>query len=421
MSANQSKNSPAAPIVQQRLECGVELLAEPMPGYHTATLILRVRGGMSSEPADQLGLAYVVEQALDKGTRRRSDRELADAFDAIGAHQSVHTGRQTWALVASGLPEHLPRAIELLGDMAVDCVFPDSAVSTAVSLSRQELVGLEDSPRGLLRRRMALQAYGDGLGRHQLGRPEALDRIDADAARQLWQGVMRPDGLVVAVAGAFDFDATRDALEAAFGAIPAGKSAAADPKTSFDARTSHIAKSLDQTQIGISFPGVPYVHPEYAVERVIMAVLSGGMSARLFTELREKRGLVYWVGAWHEQPRGQGMVHLGAATTPQRCRQTYDALLAEIERLGDDLSEEELERAKTGIIAEETTSGAGPDSHAGELLVDHFHLGRVVPTEQKLEAVRAVTVADIQRYLASHSRDALSVVTVGKDPLVVDG
>ena len=115
------------------------------------------------------------------------------------------------------------------------------------------------------------------------------------------------------------------------------------------------------------------------------------------------------------------MVHLGAATTPQRCRQTYDAMLAEIERLGEDLSEEELERAKTGIIAEETTSGAGPDSHASELLVDHFHMGRVVPMEQKLEAVRAVTIADIQRYLQSHSRDALSIVTVGKDPLALDG
>ena len=275
MISNQSKSSSAASVIQHRLDCGVELLAESMRGYHTATLILRVRGGMSSEPPDRLGLAYVVEQTLDKGTRRHSNREIADAFDAIGAYQSVHTGRQTWALVASGLPEHLPRAIELLGDMAANCIFPEQAVSTAVSLSSQELVALEDSPRGLLRRQMALQAYGDELGRHQLGSPETLKRIDADAARQLWHSVMRPDGLVVAVAGAFDFDATRDALEAAFGAIPAGPSTAVDPSHSFHACTSHIAKPLDQTQIGISFPGVPYAHPDHPVERVMMAVLSG--------------------------------------------------------------------------------------------------------------------------------------------------
>jgi len=405
-------------ISQQRLKCGLELLTQPLAGYHTASVMLRVAGGMSSEPDDQLGLAYIVEQTIDKGTESFDARGLADAFDAIGVTHSVYTGRQSWAFVVSSLPEFVPRAVELLGELVCRPRFPQETVATAVSLSRQQLASLEDSPRGLLRREMALRAYGPVLGRHQLGRPETLAAITAEGTREYWSRRLQQGRIAVSVTGNCDLQQTKAALETAFAGLPQSPAPEAEGSVvSFTAGSSHVDKPLDQTQMGLSFAGVPYADADFAIEKVLLALLSGGMSSRLFAEVREKRGLVYWVGAWHEQPRRGGMVHIGAATTPQRCLQTYETLLGEVSRLGEDLTEDELVRAKMGLLSESVTAGASVQRHASEILVDHFHLGRAVPLEQKLAAVRAVTIDDIRGYLERHPRDSLSIVTVGREPL----
>ncbi|MBK8481014.1 MAG: insulinase family protein [Proteobacteria bacterium] len=407
----------SAAIEQRTLACGVDLLSEKMPGYHTATLIVRVNGGTAAEPPDHLGLAYVLEQAIDKGTARHGARALADAFDALGARYAVYTGRQSWVFIVSALPELLPAATRLVGELVVEPVFPDDAVKTAISLTRQQLSSLEDSPRALLRRQMAVQAFGPVLGRHPLGTAESLERVDAAAARELWRRVCRRGAVTAAVAGAYDDGALCAALEEGLAALSALPAEALDAGARFTAAVSHVPKDLEQTQIGISFPGVAYDDPAYPVEQVLLAVLSGGMSARLFSEVREKRGLVYWVSAWHEQPRHSGMVHVGAATTPQRCRETYETLLREVARLEHDLTEEELERAKTGLIADDVTSGASVQRRVGDLLVDHFHLGHARPAAQRLAAVRRVTLADVQGYLRRYPREALSIVTVGREPI----
>lgn len=404
-------------IAQLKVAGAIDFLAEPMPGFHTATFMMRIEGGLCSEPAAQLGLAYVIEQALDKGTAKRSARELADAFDAVGARMAVYTGRQGWVIVGSSLPEHLATTIGLIGEMVREPAFAEEAVQTAVALTLQELSGLEDSPRGLLRKQMAQQVYGPILGRHMLGEAETLARIDADSARELFAEMATRSAITAAVAGQIDVEEMRDAVGQAFGDLPLGERVRDRIVPDFRAESGHVEKDLEQTQIGISFAGVGYEDPSFATEKVMLGVLSGGMSARLFAEVREKLGLVYWVGAWHEQPRGLGMIHVGAATKPERCALTYETLLREIGRLGEDLSEEELERAKTGIVSETTTSGASVQQRANDLMVDHFHLGQAVPAEVKLDEVRRVTVNDIRRYLLEHPRDRLSVVTVGPEPL----
>lgn len=142
-------------------------------------------------------------------------------------------------------------------------------------------------------------------------------------------------------------------------------------------------------------------------------MLAGGMSARLFTEVREKQGLVYWVSAWHEHPRGAGMIFLGASTTPARCDKTHETLLREIDRLGEDLCDEELSRSKAGILVRSEMAGDVTRSRCGELIDDLFHFGRLMPRQEKIDRVRAVTLDDVRRYLAAHAREALCVVTLG--------
>jgi predicted Zn-dependent peptidase len=165
--------------------------------------------------------------------------------------------------------------------------------------------------------------------------------------------------------------------------------------------------------MGICFKGVPIDHEDHSIERVLLGALAGGMSARLFTEVREAQGLVYWVAAWHEHPRGSGMIFIGASTTPARCDKTYETLLREVERLGEDLDKDELGRAKAGLLVRSEMAADVTRSRCRELMDDLFHYGRPIPRQEKVDRIQAVTVDDVRRYLSAHPRDRIGVVTLG--------
>jgi predicted Zn-dependent peptidase len=141
------------------------------------------------------------------------------------------------------------------------------------------------------------------------------------------------------------------------------------------------------------------------------------MSGRLFTEVREKQGLVYWVGAWSEQPRGHGFIHLGASTTPTRCEQTYRTLLRELERVGEDLTEAEVVRARDGLVAQWETEDDLTRARASSLSDDLFHFGAPIGRAAKLARVRAVTLNGVRAYAQGLRRDERCVATLGSAAL----
>ncbi len=408
-------------LIHRHLSCGIEFAAEVLPGRPTAALEIRVLAGAAHDPADRLGLARLVEETLDKGTARRSGRELLDAFDAIGAQRSSATGRDTTAFGCVCLPEYLPQAIELHAEMLRTPTFPEEACRVAIELAVQELSAIEDDPQALTDKLMDRQAYGPFLGRHPLGEKETLQRIGRADIAEHWQATFSAGRLLVGVAGPVDPERIADCLEECFAGFgppsPNGREA---PPLVFSAVRTHHPKELAQEHIGICYPGVPVTHADYPVERVLIGVLAGGMSGRLFTEVREKQGLVYWVGAWHEHPRNAGMIHLGASSTPANADKTYRTLLREVDRLSDDLLESEVDRAIVGIAARTETRGDITRAHCSELVGDLFHYGYPVPMEEKIARVEAVTVDAVKRYLAAHPRDSLSVVTLGPRELAAD-
>ena len=181
----------------------------------------------------------------------------------------------------------------------------------------------------------------------------------------------------------------------------------------FTPHRHHRQKDLQQQYIGLTLPGAGREQADYPVERVLIGVLAGGMSGRLFTEVREKQGLVYWVGAWHEQPRGRGVIHLGASSTPDNCEKTYQTLLRELERIAEDLTNEETTRARNGLIAHLETEDDLTRARAGSLSDDLFHFSRPIGLEPKLQALRAVETSDVESCAKRLPRDQLCVATVG--------
>ncbi len=388
----------------------------PLAARRVAAVEVRVFTGYAHERAEHLGVAQVVEEAIDKGTVRRDGRALNDAFDEIGATHSSFAGRETIGFSSLVLPEYLERTIALHAEMIRTPTFPDDACAVAVELSRQSLAALQDDPGELAKKLLHTQAYGEPLGRHVLGEPATLERIGRGEIVEHWSHHFAAARMLVAVAGPVDPAAVADQLERAFegfGPPPAPGAAREAFPFVFRPGRSHHPKELEQEQIAICFPGASVTDPDFPVECVATAVLAGGMSGRLFTEVREKQGLVYWVGAWGDQPRVGGMVHLGASTTPQNVDRTYATLLREIARLGEDLTVEEVQRAIAGILTRRRTRGDVTRARAAELADDLFYYGRPVPTEEKVAWISAVTVERVREYLEAHPRDRLGVVTLG--------
>jgi len=396
----------------------VEFAAEVLPDRRTVALELRVLSGLADEPPHQLGLAHLVEETIDKGTQRRDGRALSDAFDALGAQRASWTGRECIGFTCVCLPPQLQPVLELFAEMLRTPTFPDEACRVAVELAAQDLKSLEDDPQELADKLLTRQAYGPWLGRHALGEASTLANIGAADIRKHWSTYFEAGRMQVAMAGPVDAERVMDSLERLFegfgGSSPAGR---ALYPVEFNPVHTHQHKELEQEQIGFCFPGVARTDPQFPVQQVLLAILSDGMSSRLFTEVREKLGLAYSVSAWHENPRGAGMIHLHASTTPERCDRTYATLLREVDRLGEDVTEAERLRAVNAIVARTETRGDITRAHGAELANDLFHFGRPVPLEEKLEAVRRVTIADLKRYLAEHPRDRLCVVTLGPKQL----
>ncbi len=397
------------------LDCGVEYSAVELPGRRTTSFQIRVLAGLVDEPPGLLGLARVVQETIGKGTEKRSARQLSDAFDQIGAQWSSGVGRESIVFRCSCLPEFAEEALALHAEMLRTPTFPEEFCRVAVELGLQELTALEDEPGELAHKLIAPHAFGELLGRHELGAAEMLRRVTRDDICAFWREHFAAAGLQVCIGGVTDVDRFAERVEGLFGGFGRGRGRAGPNghPLEFSPGAYHHEKELEQEHVLICWPGVSVRSPDYSAERVMLAVLGGGMSSRLFSEVREKQGLVYWVDAWAEHPRAGGMIFMGASTTPARCATTKETLLREVDRLAEDVTEEELERAKIGIIAKTQTHGDITRARLGELSGDLFQHGRPVPLEEKNAKVQAVTVQDIRRYLDEHPRDALCVLTLG--------
>lgn len=407
-------------IVHDALPSGIEYGVVHLPKRHVVSFQLRVLSGCCADPVDRLGLARMVEETLDKGTTRRTGQALSDAFDAIGAGRGSATGRETTTFTCTVLPEHLETAVALHAELLRTPTFPDDAVHANIDLAQQELIALEDDAQGLTDQIITRQTYGPVLGRHPLGTAETLGAITRDNLVENWSSHFQGGAMVLSVAGPIESLRVADIFQRHFDGFGSVTRNGRQPLgATFSPGNAHHHKDLEQEQISLCFPGVDATHDDFADQQVLLGVLSGGMSGRLFTEVREKRGLVYWVGAWQDLPRGLGTIFLGASTTPDRCDETFSTLLAEVDRLSLDLSQEEVDRAITGIVANRETRGDGTRARCSELANDLFFFGRPVPTEEKLAKVSRVTVDSIQRYLQEHPRDQLSVVTLGPRPLAL--
>jgi predicted Zn-dependent peptidase len=395
---------------------GLTLLAERMPGMQSAAMSLLVPAGSSTDPVDRSGSATVLSDLVLRGAGARDSRQLTDYLDKLGLQRSssvgVHHTRFGCAALASRVFEGLP----VYSDIVRRPHLPETGFAAARDLSLQALAGLEDDPRQKLLIKLREWHFPSPFGRSSMGKKENLEKLTVDLAKADHGRRYHAKDSILAVAGNVDFRQLKAEVERHFGDWN-GQEHPAFEVMPPPGRFHHEEQKSEQTHIGIAYRSIEETDPDYYTLRMAMEVLSGGMSGRLFTEVREKRGLCYSVWAGYSSLKGQGAVMGYAGTSNERAQATLDCFVGELHRLSDGVTPEELERAKIGLKASTIMSGESTSSRAGAIAHDYFMRGRIRTLDEIKNAIDAVTVDKVNAYLKNNAPGPFTIVTVGPKEL----
>jgi predicted Zn-dependent peptidase len=403
-------------IHHQTLPNGLTVLAEPVPGAKSLAMRLLLPGGAKHEPAKQQGVSGVLAEMMLRGAGGRSAREHSDALDRLGVQRSTDNGTHHTHLAATMVGENLPDALPLLLDTALRPNLDQTSLDPSRDLAIQSLDGLEDEPQQRAMIELRRQHHPDPLGRSGYGIREHLETMSIAQVRDFAQRAFVPHGSILSFAGAFDFEALLEQVQS----LTAEWSGDAPPEpTMTDAPRGYAHHSAESSQVHIALAcdALPEPDERSIVQSAAVAVLSGGMSGRLFTEVREKRGLCYAVQASYAGQRDRGTVSAYAGTTTPRAQETLDVLLAELRRLKDGVDQSEFERAIVGMKSRLVMQGESTSARAAANAADLYHVGRPRTLEELTARVDAITLDGLCAFVAEHPLDGFTLVTLGAEKL----
>jgi predicted Zn-dependent peptidase len=396
---------------------GLTLLAERMEHVRSAAINFLIPAGCAYDPPKQLGMASVLSELLMRGAGKRDSRELSLALDNLGLDRSESVGQLHLRLWGATLARNIPSALELYSDVLLRAHLPDEELEPVKSLLLQDLQGLEDDPRSKVMVELRRRHWPDPLGRDRRGTPDTLAQITPDAVRRFYRGRFGPRDTILSVAGNIEWEPLRDQVGRLLGDWSGGGHLCLGDGRAPGGQT-HLGKDTTQTQIAVAYASVPFGHPDYYAAQGAVQVLSGGMGARLFTEVREKRGLCYAVYASYQTFKDRACILCYAGTTNERAQETLDVTMQELRRLEEGITDEEVERVQAGlkssvIMQEESTS-----ARAGALASDWYYLGRVRPIEEIQAAIDGLTADKIVRHVREYPPRDCTVVTLGPSALI---
>lgn len=384
------------------LSNGLILAVEEQPWNPGVAMQLLLPVGAITDPEGLEGAATLLEGWLWKGAGGRDARALAEAFDDLGVRRGSAAGLEYTMLGASFLAGQLEKVLALYADVLMHPALPEDAFEAVRQVALQELASLEDQPPKKMFTALRRAVFASPHGRNPSGSLEGLQAATPEALRADFARRYGARGTILALAGGVTLERAQAAVEATLGSWRGGEVALPAPVVS-QPHTLRLEQHSAQVQIGLIYPDVSIGHPEFYAARLAAQVLSGGMGARLFVEVREKRGLVYSVYASPNGVKGYSYLGAYAGTTPERAEETLRVLQAEIERLAQGVSAEELERARVGLRTMLVMQEESARSRVASMARDLYLIGRVRSLEEIEAEIAAVDLERINRYLAHNA------------------
>lgn len=380
-----------------RLDNGLRVATLSMPQVETAAVACWVDVGARYESVDQNGIAHFVEHMMFKGTETRTALKIAEEFDAVGGHLNAFTSREHTVYHAKVLKEHLATAMEIIADIVFGATIEPTELERERGVILQELAQSEDDPDDLVFDHMQRKAYPDHpLGRPILGTQQLVSSFSRDEMLHYLQHHYFPENMVLSVAGNVKHDEVVKFAERWFKG-KANKGSSAHLAAEYAGGESILKRDLEQVHLVLGFKGLSYHHPDYYAMQLLSTVLGGGMSSRLFQEVREKRGLCYAIQPYLSFYSDGGLFSIYAGTAADKAEELLFVVTDELLKVSSKILPEELARAKaqlkSSIFMDKESAMAQAEDLGRQLLCYQ----RPIPAEELVEQIEKTNAADLVR------------------------
>lgn len=329
------------------LKNGLRVATERLPGAHTIALAISVDVGARYEDLSENGLSHFLEHMAFKGTKTRSAKDIAEIFDDVGASLNAFTSNEQTVYYARFLPKDLPLTVEVLADILQNSTFTEEELERERGVILQEIAMHQDAPEDLVFDHFHETIYpGQPLGRTILGTPDRISAFSSDDMRRYMGKHYHPVRMVVSAAGNVDHDQLVKLIDCHFEYTDAGESLR-PPLSRYIGGDFRKPADFEQMHLLIGFPGMSFSHPDYFAAQVMTTALGGGMSSRLFQEVREKRGLAYSVYAFMSSYEDNGLFGMYAAAGEASAKELVPVMCDEVLRMAKHgITQAELDRAR---------------------------------------------------------------------------
>ena len=395
------------------LSNGLRIVTEHMPELGSAAVGLWVTAGGRHETETENGIAHFLEHMAFKGTTRRSALQIAEEIEDVGGYINAYTSREMTAYYARVLGQDVPLALDVIADIVLNPVFDPAEMEIERGVILQEIGQALDTPDDVIFDWLQQAAYPhQPMGRTILGPSERVSSYVANDLRAFVGRHYGPDRITLAAAGAVDHDAIVRQGEALFGEMGAREAEPMVPGQ-FLGGEYRAEKALEQAHFSLAFEGPGYRDDLIYTAQIFATAFGGGMSSRLFQQVREKRGLCYTIYAQTTAHDDTGMMTIYAGTSGAQIGELAEITVDELKNAHDEMSENEVARARAQIRAGLVMGSESPASRVERLARMIAIWGRVPPIEETVAKISAVSLGDVREFAKEMSQASLAMAVYG--------
>ena len=395
------------------LPSGLRIVTERMPHVETASLGVWIAAGSRHESAEEHGLSHLLEHMAFKGTARRSARTIAEEIEAAGGELNAATSTESTTYYAHLLGADVPLGLDILADILTASAFDPDELAREKDVILQEIGAVEDTPDDLVFDLFHAAAYPDqAVGRPILGTAERVTSFDRETIAAYLGRHYGAGAAIVGAAGAVEHARIVAEAEARFADLPAsGASPAAAAR--YLGGDSVLRRKLEQAHLVVGFEGLPLDHPDHYAIHIFANAVGGGMSSRLFQDVRETRGLAYSIYAFHWSYSDTGLLGFYAATSGAKLRDLTHVSLDALAAATVDLDADEIRRAKAQVKVGLLTALESPSARSEQMARQLLAFGRVLPRDEIVARIDELDVEQIRRAGARALKTRATVSAIG--------
>jgi predicted Zn-dependent peptidase len=381
-----------------KLSNGLTVVSDPMPGLESAFVGVWVNAGGRNETRSVMGVSHMLEHMAFKGTKRRSARDIAEEIEAVGGYLNAYTSREQTAFHARVLKADVPLGLDILADILTQPTFEQQELERERQVVLQELGQSRDTPDDIIFDHLQSVVYPDQpMGWPILGEDQTVSNFSQAQLRDYMQANYRASSMVLVASGAVDHDSIVAMAEEKFSGLPSG-AANAPLGAIYGGGDLRKEEDLEQAHVTYAFSGIANNDPDFYIAQAYVTALGGGMSSRLFQEVREKRGLCYSVYAFAQSSHDSGIIGIYAGTGEKEAQELSSVIAGEMASLAMNASDGEIARAKAQLKSSLLMGLERPSSRA-EMIASHlFTYGRIIPVAELTAKLDAIDAASVRRF-----------------------